>query len=67
MIRTSTYSMSDSAAGAGGVTSLGSRGVTEDVELPKELTPITSHSIAFVKLLCAVFATTQSGKYLLSV
>ena len=37
-----------SAAGAGGVTSLGSRGVTEDVELPKELTPVTSHSIAFV-------------------
>src|SRR5262245_59037982 len=35
-------------AGAGGVTSLGSRGVTEDVELPKELTPVTSHSIAFV-------------------
>lgn len=46
--------------------SLGSRGVTEDVELPKELTPITSHSIAFVRLLCAVSAATQSGKYLLS-
>jgi len=30
------------------VNSLGSRGVTEDVELPKELTPVTSHSIAFV-------------------
>jgi len=28
---------------------LGSRGVTEDVELPKELTPVTSHSIAFVE------------------
>jgi len=35
-------------AGAGGVNSLYSRGVTEDVELPKELTPVTSHSIAFV-------------------
>ena len=35
--------------GAGGVISLGSRGVTEDVELPKELTPVTSHSIAFVE------------------
>jgi len=35
-------------AGAGGVNSLGSRGVTEDVEPPKELTPVTSHSIAFV-------------------
>lgn len=35
--------------GAGGVTSLGSRGVTEDVKLPKELTPVTSHSIAFVE------------------
>jgi len=38
-----------SIAGAGGVNSLGSRGVTEDVELPKELTPVTSHSIAFVE------------------
>src|SRR5215472_6845062 len=37
------------SAGAGGVTSLGSRGVTEDVELPKEFTPVTSHSIAFVE------------------
>jgi len=35
--------------GAGGVTSLGSRGVTEDVELPKELTPVTSYSIAFIE------------------
>ena len=35
--------------GAGGVNSLDSRGVTEDVELPKELTPVTSHSIAFVE------------------
>jgi len=49
MISASNYSTSDSAAGAGGVTSLGSRGVTEDVELPKELTPVTSHSIAFVE------------------
>ena len=40
---------SNSAAGAGGVISLGSRGVTEGVELPKELTPVTSHSIAFVE------------------
>jgi len=31
------------------VISLSSRGVTEDVELPKELTPVTSHSIAFVE------------------
>ena len=54
-------------AGAGGVTSLGSRGVTEDVELPKELTPVTSHSIAFVEaLLCTDQAQAQSGKYLLS-
>jgi len=54
-------------AGAGGVTSLGSRGVTEDVELPKELTPVTSHSIAFVEaLLCTDQAQVQSGKYLLS-
>ena len=29
--------------------SLDSRGVTEDVEFPKELTPVTSHSIAFVE------------------
>lgn len=35
------------SVGAGGVNSLGFRGVTDDVEPPKELTPITSHSIAF--------------------
>lgn len=43
------FRASNFMAGAGGVTSLGSRGVTEDVELPKELTPVTSHSIAFVE------------------
>ena len=38
------------------MTSLGSRGVTEDVELPKELTPVTSHSIAFVDPYFALIA-----------
>ena len=37
--------------------------MTEDVELPKKFTPDTSHSIAFVELLCTDCAATQSGKY----
>ena len=40
------------------MTSLGSRGVTEDVNLPKEFTPVTSHSIAFVD---AYFAPMAAG------
>src|SRR5437773_11980323 len=53
-----------SVAGAGGVNSLGSRGVTEDVELQRNSPPITSHSIAFVRLLCTFRGRAQSGKHL---
>ena len=53
-----------SLRGAGGVNSLGSRGVTEDVQPPKELTPVTSHSIAFVAILCPIPSSPQSGKHL---
>jgi len=53
-----------SVPGAGGVTSLGSRGVTEDVELPKNSPLLLATALRLLRLLCTVRAGTQSGKHL---
>src|SRR5438094_10596715 len=50
-----------SVPGAGGVTSLGSRGVTEDVELPKSSPLLLATALRLLRLPCTVRAGAASG------
>ncbi len=53
-----------SVARAGGVNSLGSWGVTEDVELERNSPPVTATALCMLKLLCYHRRPAQSGEHL---